>query len=164
MSSAISQARLALVSVLALLVVTLSGCNNQDSTDQQSSIDKKSTSIEQVERETRDFLQTIADYSVDKKDAAIEDANQALDRLDQRIDELQSKLDDNLDSMTANARQQARERMQSLRQQRKQLAEWYEKMQSSTADSWQHIKQGFTEAYTTLQRASEKAEEEFVEK
>ena len=144
--------------LIMFAVVMITGCDNQNSSDNDT------TSIEQVERETRDLLQTIASYSADKKGQAVAKADQALDSLDQPIADLQAKIDNNWDDMTASARQQARQSMQSLQQQREQLAHWREKMQSGTAESWEHVKQGFSDAYQALARASRKAEQALAEK
>jgi len=144
--------------LIMFAAVMIPGCDNQSSSDNDT------TSFEQVERETRDLLQTIKSYSADKKDAALAKADKALDRLDGRIDELQAKIDNRWESMTATARQQARANMQSLRQQREELAQWYDKMKTSSADAWEHVKQGFSDAFEALDQARVEAENEFASK
>lgn len=42
--------------------------------------------IEEVKKETQDFLKTIGGYTVDKKDEAIKKAQAGINKLDKRID------------------------------------------------------------------------------
>ncbi|MCF8068411.1 MAG: hypothetical protein K9L30_07490 [Desulfobacterales bacterium] len=122
------------------------------------------TSIEEVKRETQDLLQTIGSYTADKRDEAVQKAKQGLDRLDKSIDALEARIDKNWDKMNAAARKDARESLKALRKQRNQVAEWYGSMKTSSADAWDHIKKGFSDAYKALEDAWEKSEKEFSPK
>ncbi|MCE2594392.1 hypothetical protein K6Y31_06155 [Motilimonas cestriensis] len=119
------------------------------------------TSIEEVKKETQDLLQTIDSYTADKKDEAVQEAKNGLDRLDKRIDALEARVDKNWDKMSNVAREEARENLRALRKQRNQVAEWYGSMKTSSDDAWDHMKQGFSDAYETLEGAWEKSEKEF---
>ena len=119
------------------------------------------TSIEDVKKETSELLETLKAYSADKRDQALAESKAALDSLDQRIDALESQVDDNWDEMTAAVRDQARASLQALHKERTQVAEWYGGMKASSAGAWEEMKSGFSNAYSDLAEAWEKAAGEF---
>ena len=119
------------------------------------------TSIEEVKKETQDLLQTIGSYTADKRDEAVQKAKEGLNKLDKRIDALEARIDTNWDKMNEAARKEARENLRALRKQRNQVAEWYGSMKTSSADAWDHMKKGFSDAYQALENAWEKSEQEF---
>jgi len=117
-------------------------------------------SIEEVKKETQDLLQTIGSYTADRKDEAVQKAKEGLGRLDKRIDSLEASIDQNWNKMNEAARKEARENLRALRKQRNQVAEWYGSMKTSSADAWNHMKKGFSDAYKALVDAWEKSEKE----
>lgn len=122
------------------------------------------TSIEEVKRETQDLLQTIGAYTADEKDEAVKKAKELINNLDERIDVLEAKIDKNWDQMSEATRTQARESLKALRKQRNQVAEWYGSMKTSSANAWDRMKNGFSDAYKALADAWEKSEKEFKPK
>ena len=125
----------------------------------ESSNDK--TSIEDVKKQTHDFLQVLKSYTADQRDEAILKTKAALDDLDKRIDALEKHIDDNWDKMDKAARENARASLDALRKRRTQVAEWYGSLKSSSADAWGHMKKGFSDAYGALYDAWEKSEKDF---
>ena len=119
------------------------------------------TSIEEVKKETQDFLQTIGSYTADKRDEAVQKVKEGLNKLDKRIDALEARIDKNWDKMNEAVRKETRENLRALRKQRNQVAEWYGSMKTSSADAWDHMKKGFSDAYKALEDAWEKSEKEF---
>ena len=119
------------------------------------------TSLEEVKQETQDLLQTLKAYTVDQRDEAIQKTKAALDNLDKRIEALETRIDNNWDKMDAAAREKARASLKELRSQRTQVAEWYGSLKSSSGDAWEHMKEGFSDAYTALHDAWEKAAKDF---
>ncbi len=119
------------------------------------------TSIEEVKKETQELLQTIGDYTADKRDEAVQKAKDGLNKLDKRIDTLEARVDKNWDKMNEAAQKQARENLKALRKQRNKVAEWYGSMKTSSANAWEHMKKGFSDAYKALEDAWEKSEKEF---
>ena len=122
------------------------------------------TSIEEVKKETQDLLQTIGSYTADKRDEAVQKAKEGLNKLDKRIDALEARIDKNWDKMNEAVRKETRENLRALRKQRNQVAEWYGSMKTSSADAWDHMKKGFSDAYKALEDAWEKSEKEFSPK
>lgn len=122
------------------------------------------TSIEEVKKETQDLLQTLGSYTADKRDEAVQKAKEGLNKLDERIDTLEAKVDEKWDKMNEVARKEARDNLRTLRKKRNQVAERYGSMKTSSADAWEHMKQGFSDAYKSLQDAWEKSEKEFSSK
>ncbi|MDX9902213.1 MAG: hypothetical protein EOM50_23415 [Erysipelotrichia bacterium] len=121
-------------------------------------------SIEDVKKETKELLQTINSYGSDKKDELLKKSKKSLEKLDSRIDELESKVDNNWDKMSKDARKEARTNLKELRKQRNELSEWYGSIKNSSTDAWEHVKKGFTDSYSALQNAWEKAQSEFDNK
>ena len=66
--------------------------------------------------------------------------------------------------MNEATRKEACENLRALRKQRNQVAEWYGSMKTSSADAWDHMKKGFSDAYKALEDAWEKSEKEFSPK
>ncbi len=120
-----------------------------------------SVSAEDVRQETREVLDVLKDYTADQRDEAIKKINNALANLDDHIDALEKRIDNNWDKMDNAAREKARASMRELRKQRTQLAEWYGGLKNSSADAWEQMTQGFSEAYQSLQDSWDKAVREF---
>jgi len=118
-------------------------------------------SIQEVKQETWDLIEALKGYGANQRDQAVEQAKEALDRLDARIDALEARIDENWDRMDKAAREKARTSLRTLRKQRVELAEWYGGWKESSVSAWEHMKQGFSDAYQALQDAWEKAEKEY---
>lgn len=114
-----------------------------------------------VKKETKELINTLQQYTVDQRDQAVKEADQALKKLDGRIDALESRVDNNWDKMTQTARQKARASLKALRQQRNELAEWYGSFKNSSADAWEQMKKGFSDAYQAISDSWEKAKSEY---
>jgi len=117
--------------------------------------------LEDIKKETRDLLQALNSYSVDQRDKAIRKTKAALDNLDKRIDKMEVRLSERWDEMDRVTREKARSSLRELREKRTQAAEWYGSLKHSTADAWEHMKKGLSEAYSSLNDAWERAEKEF---
>ena len=120
------------------------------------------TSTKEIKQETQELIQALKTYSADQRDEAIQKSKAALDNLDKRIDALESRIDNNWDKMNKTAREKARAGLKSLRQQRVELAEWYGSFKNSSDDAWEQMKKGFSNAYSAINEAWEKAEKEFA--
>jgi phage shock protein A len=107
------------------------------------------------------LINTIQQYTVDQRDQAVKEAEQALKKLDGRIDELESRVDNNWDKMNQAARQKTRANLKALRQQRNELADWYGSFKNSSADAWEQMKKGFSDAYQAISDSWEKAKGEY---
>ena len=119
------------------------------------------TSIEEVKQETQDLIQTIKAYTADQRDEAIQKTKSALENLDKRIDSLETRIDNNWDNTNKTAREKVRLNLKALRKQRIKVAEWYGSLKNSSADAWEHMKKGFSDAYQALYDAWEKSEQAF---
>lgn len=121
------------------------------------------TSIKDVKQETRDLIESIQSYSVDQRDQAIQEIEVAIASLDQRIDALQKRVDRQWSGMTAEARENARSSLDALQRQRQELAQWYAELQESSASAWSDIRKGFSKAYRNINKAWEKALNDFAD-
>ncbi|MBE0501567.1 MAG: hypothetical protein IBX47_09005 [Desulfuromonadales bacterium] len=119
------------------------------------------TSATEIKQETQALLQTLKTYTIEQKDEAIAATGAALNRLDRDIDVLEKSIDKRWSKMDEVTCEKARASLKKLRTQRTQVAEWYGSLKSSAAGSWEHIKEGFSDAYKSLDKAWEKSEQEF---
>jgi predicted phage tail protein len=132
----------------------------QGSFTSQSSAGQKTTA-KAVKSEITDAAETIKDYSIVQRDQAVQDIKSILEDLDARIDKLENRIDDNWDQMSEAMRRETRDSLRMLRQQRNEVAEWYGGLQHSSADAWDDLKKGFSDAYTALTDAWKQAEKQF---
>jgi hypothetical protein len=139
-----------LLAVLIDLAVATAGTSGQDQ-----------TSGTEVREEISEALQAIGSYSAEQRDAAVAKAQEALAKTDARIEQLQQRIDQNWQHMNQAAREQARDTLKVLQQQRTDIAEWYGGLKHSSAKAWEEIKQGFAKSYSALEKSLEKAREDF---
>jgi hypothetical protein len=115
------------------------------------------TSIEEVKKESQDLLKSINSYTVDKKDEAVKKAKESLSKLDKLIASQQAKLDKNWDGMNETAREKAADNLTALREQRDQVSRWYSSLKTSSVDTWQRMKKGYSDAYNALEQSWEES-------
>lgn len=118
-------------------------------------------SIKEVKQKTQDLIQALGAYAADQRDEAIEKTKTGLDELDKRIDALETRIDNNWDQMNKAASEKARANLKALRKQRTEVAEWYGRLKTSSADAWEHMKKGFSDAYKKFSDTWEKSAKEF---
>lgn len=143
---------LAMLCVSGALVLSSASCAQSDD---------DGTTVQDVEEETTQFLNTLRQYSAEQRDEAIDEASQALEKLDGQIRELESRIDRNWDTMSQQAREQARENLDSLRERRSELAGWYDEFRQSSASAWDEMRAGFTGAYRVMSDSWVNARREF---
>ena len=119
---------------------------------------ENTASAADVKRETAELLQALKSYGAEQRDEALEKSRAALQNIDRRIEALEADMLERWDEMDQTAREQARESLQALREQRTRVAEWYGSMKSGTVSAWGEIKQGFANAYQALHEAWEQSE------
>jgi uncharacterized membrane-anchored protein YjiN (DUF445 family) len=159
--------RAVILVVLIAIFGFASGCSDQTSTDKTTTKTDKivtkpdKTTAKEVKQEMQDLLQALKGYTADQRDEAIRKTKTALDNLDNRIDELETSIDNKWDQMNKATREKARADLKALRKQQTKAAEWYGSLKSSSADAWEQMKKGFSDAYKDLSDAWEKVKEEF---
>jgi hypothetical protein len=121
----------------------------------------KTVTAQDVKSKTKEMLNTIQQYSVKQRDKAVEKAGEAIDNIDARLDALENRVDNNWDKMSQTAREKSRANLRALRQQRNELSEWYGGFKNSSADAWEQMKMGFSDAYKSLSDSWEKAKSEY---
>ena len=126
----------------------------------QNTQDDKTTSKD-VKMETMEAIQTIKSYSVNQRDKALKQGKDLLDDMDARIDHMQSLVEKKWNEMNQASREKLNESLTALRKKRNELSEWYGGLKHSSANAWDHVKDGFVEGYESLADAFDKAEKEF---
>jgi len=145
--------RPAIVSLLVVVFSIVTVCTVRAATDKPA--------MQDVKKEMAETAETIKHYSADQRDEALSKAKAVMDDLDAKIDKLRSSIHKQWGSMDKAARHKAQAALDSLKQQRKEMAESYNALQQSTAGAWEHVKKGFADSYTDLHDAWQKAEKEF---
>jgi len=141
----------------ASLILALTGC--KDSAEDKKvvaeniAIAKDTTSIKEVKKEVQDLVQALENYTVVQREEAVESTKTALDKLDKEIDSLETKIDNDWDKMNKAAREKSRSNLKALHKQRTEVAEWYGRLENSSADAWEDMKKGFSDSYKNLQDA-----------
>lgn len=121
--------------------------------------DEKPTA-DQVRQDARELMDSLRTYSAEQRDEAVEKTARALDRLDARIEALDARMRANRDRMDRAAREQARDNLETLRRHRDQVADRYDALKESSADSWDRVRKGFSDAYQALHDAWTQSEED----
>jgi peptidoglycan hydrolase CwlO-like protein len=147
-----STGTLTLIAVMTLLLFTLSA---------QSQSTSGTVTAQDVQKETKEMINALQQYTFDQRDQAVKEINQALKKLDGQIDELESRVDSNWDNMTKAARQKYRGDLKTLRQQRIELAERYGSFKNSSINAWEQMKKGFSNAYQSMSDSWKKAIDEY---
>lgn len=124
----------------------------------------KKPTIEEVKKETQEYLRVLKSYSVAQRDEAVAKTEAELAELDASLEELEAEIDANWEEMSKAARAEANATLRELHKLRNEVAEEYGRMQASSAAAWEEMKKGFSKAYVDLQEAWEKAEKEFGKK
>ncbi|MCG6872050.1 MAG: hypothetical protein LJE84_07145 [Gammaproteobacteria bacterium] len=121
------------------------------------------TTLEDVRQESQELAETLKHYGANQRDQALKTSRDALSALDKRMDKLETRVDSQWDQMDRAAREQARQSLRALREQRLKLAVWYGSLKQSSAGAWAHMNKGFSDAYGALQEAWKKAEQEYAD-
>jgi hypothetical protein len=143
---------------LPLLTIVLLSSAPQIHADMHSS-DK--TMAKEIQQKAAETTNAIKSYTVEKRDEAAKKVEAKLDSLDTRIEALEARIDKNWDKMDKSARERARSTLTALRKQRIRVAEWYGSLKNSSTEAWEHMKNGFLDAYNSLRSSWERAEKEY---
>lgn len=119
------------------------------------------TTSKDVKSETKEAIETIKNYSIEQKDEAVKEVGTALDDLDARIDQMQTRVENKWDKMDQASRDKYNATLRTLRKKRNELSEWYGGMKQSSANAWDHVKDGFVNGYEAMAKAFDEAESEF---
>jgi hypothetical protein len=117
--------------------------------------------VKEIKQETGDLLESLKSYTVEQRDEAIRKSAAAMENLDKRIETMAESIDQNWDALDQAGQKKARAAMRELRRERTLVAEWYGSLQNGSAEAWEFMKEGFSDAYRSLQKSWEKAEQEF---
>ena len=118
------------------------------------------TSKMEVKKEVKEATETIKKYSIEQRDEAVKSTKSTLDKMDKRIDQMESDLNKKWKNMTESAREQKQKSIHALKKKRNEVAEWYGGLKHGSANAWEEIKTGFSNAYEVLGDAVNKAEKE----
>lgn len=118
-------------------------------------------SFDQVQKESKELMQSLKSYSVKQKEEAVQATQKALDKIDARIDRLEENVRTNWNEMDKATQEQTQESLKALRKQRNKVSEWYGSLKNSSAESWEQMKKGFSEAYQSVNQAWKKSVEAF---
>jgi len=113
-----------------------------------------------VGRKIQEALQAVGEYSAQKRDIAAAKVKDAIEALDARIERLEEQLDAKWEAMDQTSRENIRRTMKTLQEQRRRLAEWYGGLKHGSAGAWEQVKKGLLDAFESLKRTFDQAEDE----
>lgn len=119
--------------------------------------------IEQLKRDWEIAIDSLAEYSADQRDAAIDKAGETLAQIDEQIDVLEEQTIAEWEDLSVEAREARIEAMRELQRKRNDLAEWYGGLKHSSVQAWGEVKEGFADAYRSLEEAWQDAADEIEE-
>ena len=123
--------------------------------------EKEKTTAADVKEEAMETYQALKSYTLEQRDQAMAEANERLNKLDAQIETLQTRIDEGWQDMTQMARQETRQTLNALKQQRQEAAEWLGGMRHSSAAAWEEVKKGFADSYDRLEEAFRAAKRDF---
>ncbi len=103
-------------------------------------------------------IDSIKEFSHDKKEKTLSQVEMALHALDARINDLEKRRDQKWDSMDQATRTQANNSLQTLHENRAEVAQWLANMKQSTTHAWSKIKRGLSNAFSALEESWHHAE------
>ena len=115
-------------------------------------------SKKELKEDVQEAAETIKKYSVEQRDEAIRSMKSTLDNMDKRIDKMESNLNEKWEDMSKSARENKQNGIRKLKKKRNEVAEWYGGMKHGSANAWDEIKKGFSNAYQALGEALNKEE------
>jgi acyl-CoA reductase-like NAD-dependent aldehyde dehydrogenase len=145
------------VALLASLAPLTSGAAQHVNGSQSD----RTPDLQHVQRQWSEASKALMKYSVAQRDEALARGKQLLNEMDTRLDALEAQTQRNWSELSHAAREQRREALRELRQQRNRVAEWYGGMEHGSAHTWEQVKRGFVTAYGELNSALGKAAKEF---
>ncbi len=126
--------------------------------DQTAPTVEKSTA-ENLQQEVSETAESIKKYTVEQRDEAVAEAKKQMNELDARIEHWQNQLDAKRDQMSQSAQENWQASIKNLQEQRNKLSEWFGGMKHSSVDTWENIKKGFSQAYSSVENSLQKAQE-----
>lgn len=143
------------------LALTVSVCAMMPA---QAQAPEDKASVERISQEADDLMSALKAYGAAQREDALKKTKATLDSLDRRIDLLEARVDAQWSKMDKAAREQARNSLKALRQQRREVATWFGSMRDGSAEAWEEIKTGFAGAYQALNEAWQKTEKDVAAK
>jgi chromosome segregation ATPase len=116
------------------------------------------TTKKKMKEEVLEATEMIKKYSVEQRDEAVKSMKSTLNDMDNRIEEMESDLNEKWGRMSKSAREQKQKSIRALKKKRNEVAEWYGGLKHGSANAWNEIKSGFSNAYKALGEAMNKAE------
>lgn len=118
-------------------------------------------SLEDVQEDWSEAIESLKGYTVSQRDAAAEEAAEALEDIDEQIEVLQQRTVDEWADLSVEAREARLEALNELVEQREKMAKWYLDMKDSSEQAWVEVREGFVDAYGVLEDAWADAAKEF---
>lgn len=104
----------------------------------------------ELKQQWSEAVDTLKGYSAAQRDTALEEGKEALNTMDAYIEQLEAQTREEWDQLSETTREKRKNALRALREERTDLAEWYGAMKHSSASAWDEMKQGFIDAYGTL--------------
>jgi TolA-binding protein len=104
----------------------------------------------ELKQQWSEAVDTLKGYSAAQRDTALEEGKETLNAMDTYIEQLEARTREEWDQLSETTQEKRKNALRTLREERNDLAEWYGGMKHSSAGAWDEMKQGFIDAYGTL--------------
>ena len=139
---------------ITLIVSALSaGCSRSDEDLVANGTNSNSVSGQEVKARYKDAAAATKTYLAENKDEFVATMERKLRQLDDKITTLGKKSEVYKDE----AKVQADQSLETVRDQRKTVAQQFDKLKASSAEAWKEVKVGFNSAMDELEKAYENA-------
>ena len=120
----------------------------------------KTTTIDDVHRESGEALSTAQQYAFERKEEYMAKATQAWNDLSRKFDEQTTSLKARLSSASNEAKPKIEQQLKELEERKSKAKAQYERMKSSGSDAWAEVKTGVSRSFDELKDGLQKASDE----
>jgi predicted RNase H-like nuclease (RuvC/YqgF family) len=144
-----------LISFLSLAF--LFACSNEKKEEES----KTKTTYGDVKKDTKQAMNTVKDYTQQKKEEYLQKMNAELGELEKKINELQNKVESKTSSLKEESKAKFSQSMAALNKEKQAAAKKLEELKSASGKSWNDIKSGVDSTMDRLSKTYEKVRSNF---
>jgi TolA-binding protein len=144
-----------LISFLSLAF--LFACSDQKKSEKP----KTKATHEDVKKDTNEAMNTVQNYTQQKKEEYLRQMNAKLEELENKIKELQNKAESKTSGLKEESKAKFNQSMEALNKEKQEAAEKLEELKSASGETWNDIKSGADSAMDQLSKTYEKVRSDF---
>ncbi|MCM8539163.1 MAG: hypothetical protein NE328_02740, partial [Lentisphaeraceae bacterium] len=111
---------------------------------------KSSSAFDKAKESMKDANASLAEMTVAQKEDALEAVELSLDEIDEQIEAFEDWYDEKESTMSESTKKRYKDSLAILKKQKDVVEVWEEKLEESTPDTWDNVKKGFSNAYSSM--------------